>query len=98
MRNNLAIIEANGIYRVAPIFDNGRSLLTANQSVRWNAYGISENVKRVSARPFSGSFQKMYEYFGRGFEIDYDAALKWLQGEPESRERDILIYQLENVR
>lgn len=96
--NNLAIIEANGIYRVAPIFDNGRSLLTANQSVRWNTYGISENVKRVSARPFSGSFQKMYEYFGRGFEIDYDAAFKWLQGEPESRERDILIYQLENVR
>ncbi len=94
--NNLAIIESEGEYRVAPIFDNGRSLLTANQSARWGVYEISENVKRVIARPFSGSFKMMYDYFGKGFELDTTEALKWLRSEPESRERDILIYQVEN--
>lgn len=30
----------------APIFDNGVSLLTANQSVNWN-FSIEENVKEL---------------------------------------------------
>ena len=95
--NNLALIESTGEFRAAPIFDNGRSLLTANRSARWEVYDISENVKRVNARPFSGSFQKMYDYFGKGFDIDVNAALDWLRNEPESRERDILTYQVENI-
>ena len=94
--NNLALIESDNSFRPAPIFDNGRSLLTANLSARWSIYGIAENVKRTTARPFSGSFDVMYEYFGKGFDINVDAALEWLYTEPESRERDILIYQLKN--
>lgn len=46
--NNLAIIMEDEYFRPAPIFDNGVSLLTANQSVNWN-FSIEENVKRVTA-------------------------------------------------
>ena len=93
--NNLALICGDNGFKCAPIFDNGMSLLTANQSVNWN-FGIEENVKRVVARPFSGSHKKMFEYFGKGFELDSNSALKWLQAEPQSIERDVLIYQLNN--
>ena len=91
--NNIAIISSEEGFRTAPIFDNGRALLTANRSARWN-FGIEDNVKRVIAKPFSGSHQVMYEYFGEGFHLDYKKALEWLESEEDSRERDILIYQI----
>jgi len=43
--NNLALIMRGNDFYPAPIFDNGVSLLTANQSVNWN-FSIEENVKR----------------------------------------------------
>ena len=92
--NNLAIISTDSGFRPAPIFDNGRSLLTANKSVR-EQLGIEENVKRVIAKPFSGSHQKLFEYFGEGFKLNTKKALEWLNTEPPSRERDVLIYQIE---
>ena len=77
----------------APIFDNGISLLTANQSVNWN-FSIEENVRRVIARPFSGSHEKMVEYLGNGFTMDVNGALEWIERETKSRERDVLKYQI----
>lgn len=94
--NNLALIEGAEGFRVAPIFDNGRSLLTTNRSVNWH-FPIQENVKRVIAKPFSGSHEKMYGHFGCGFHLDVNRALQWLYTEKESRERDVLIYQLEHL-
>lgn len=91
--NNLAVIFKEDHFICAPIFDNGVSLLTANQSVNWN-FSIEENVKRVIARPFSGYHERMYEYFGKGFSLDCQAAFKWLDEEPESREKEVLEYQL----
>jgi hypothetical protein len=92
--NNLALIFDGTEFRAAPIFDQGISLLTANQSVkRYN--GVAENVKRVVARPFSGSHEKMQQYFGLGFSLDVSAALQWLATEPDSREKEVLQYQLE---
>ncbi len=91
--NNLALIYSERGFECAPIFDNGVSLLTANQSVNWN-FDIKDNVGRVVAKPFSGSHQKMYEYFGEGFKLDYKNALEWLNTEPQSTERDVLMYQI----
>ena len=91
--NNLALLSYDDGFKSAPIFDNGKSLLTANFSYNKN-FSIAENVKRVTARPFSGSHQAMYDYFGEGFKLDFEAALKWLNDEPQSLERDILVYQL----
>lgn len=59
--NNLAVIFGGESFRPAPIFDNGLSLLTANQSVNWH-FPVDENVRRLVAGPFSGSHEKMAEY------------------------------------
>jgi len=91
--NNLAVIMKDNQFIPAPIFDNGVSLLTANQSVNWN-FSIEENVQRVIARPFSGSHEKMVSYLGKGFSLDAKEALAWLDTEPQSKEKEILIYQI----
>jgi hypothetical protein len=95
--NNLAVILKGNHFKTAPIFDNGVSLLTANQSVNRN-FSTEENVRRTIARPFSGSHEKMQAYFGVGFDLDVDAAEAWLDTEPDSWEKTILLYQLEKCR
>ncbi len=57
--NNLALIFDGNAFKPAPIFDNGLSLLTGNQSVNWKN-PVSENVKCVIARPFSGFYEKWW--------------------------------------
>ena len=96
--NNLAVIydSVHDKYITAPIFDNGKSLLNGNRSYR-SAFSIEENVKKVIALPFSGSHKKMFDYFGKGFSLDVDSALKWLESEVQSLYRDILIYQLNTL-
>ena len=94
--NNLALILYENEYRPAPMFDHGVSLLTANQSIS-KGQPVSENVKRVIARPFSGSFEKMRDYFGVGITFDKRRALKWLSDEPDSFEKSVLTYQLESL-
>ena len=74
------------------IFDNGVSLLTANVSVNWH-FPMEENVKRVIARPFSGSHEKMYEYLGKGFSVNWDAFLHWLDGQEDTKEKEVFRYQ-----
>ena len=95
--NNLAVVFRDGIFVPAPIFDNGVSLLTANLSVNWN-FSIEDNVKRVIARPFCGSHEKMLNYFGKGFELNVPAALEWLDKETNSREKEVLMYQIKKFQ
>jgi hypothetical protein len=95
--NNLAVVLKGNDFKIAPIFDNGVSLLTANQSVNWK-FSIEENVMRTVARPFSGSHEKMQKYFGKGFILNVDETKKWLVTEPPSREKEVLLYQLEKYR
>lgn len=91
--NNLALLGDDEGFKSAPIFDNGKSLLTANPAYNKHL-SIAENTRRVTAKPFSGSHEAMFEYFGEGFKLDFESALLWLYTEPESIERDILIYQI----
>lgn len=62
-------------------------------NVNWN-FSMAENVKRVIARPFCGSHEKMFRYFGVGFHLDLPAVRHWLEGEEDSREKEVLLYQL----
>ncbi|MCM1084291.1 MAG: hypothetical protein NC309_13030 [Ruminococcus sp.] len=93
--NNLGfIVHKDGTVTDAPIFDNGQGLLNGNVSI--NKYlSIAENTKRVVARPFSGSHRKMLDYVGVGFDLDVDGAKKWVQEQPQTFYRDVLLYQLE---
>lgn len=95
--NNLAVIMRDNTFIPAPIFDNGVSLLTANQSVNWH-FSIEENVQSVVARPFSGSHEKMVEYLGKGFSLDTQEASVWLESEPDSREKEVLQYQINRYK
>ena len=95
--NNLGLIsKENGTYRSAPIFDNGKSLLVGNPSVN-RRLPLDENIKRVTARPFSGSHRKNMELFGKGFRLDKEKAIAWLTSEPDSYEKSVLLYQLEHL-
>ncbi|HAF25870.1 MAG TPA: hypothetical protein DCG85_01000 [Lachnospiraceae bacterium] len=91
--NNIALIHSPDGFRPAPIFDNGRSLLTANYSVN-RQMGLERNVKFATAKPFSGSYDKMYNILGQGFLLDVEEAIKWLREEADSWEKEVLIYQL----
>lgn len=95
--NNLAVIFAEDHFKIAPVFDNGISLLTANKSVNWK-FGLEDNVKRVIARPFCGSHEKMVRYLGIGLKIDYKKLYQWLTKVPASREKDVLCFQLERYK
>ena len=95
--NNLGLISTeNGTYRSAPIFDNGKSLLVGNPSVN-RRLPLDENIKQVTARPFSGSHRKNMELFGKGFTLDKEKAIAWLTSEPDSYEKSVLLYQLEHL-
>ncbi len=96
--NNLGFIRsADGNYREAPIFDNGKSLLVGNPSVNWRL-PLAENVKRTIARPFSGSFLKNMELFGTGFGLDVDRCITAISSCPDCREKDVLLFQLERCQ
>ena len=88
-------MSMDGEYRSAPIFDNGKSLLNTNPSINYRL-PIEENVKRVTARPFSGSHKRMFEYFGKGFNLDKKSAIAWLETEEDSFYKEVLLYQLKN--
>ncbi len=96
--NNLAAVaDVNrGQFTPAPIFDNGRSLLCGCQGYR-EGLTLEENVKRVTARPFSGSHQKQFDYFGIGFTLNQDKAMQWLQSEPSCLQRDVLLLRLSQL-
>ena len=95
--HNLGVImSVDGKYRPAPIFDNGKSMLNANPSINYRLE-IEENVKRVTARPFSGSHKRMFEYFGKGFNLDKKKAIAWLETEEDSFYKEVLLYQLKTI-
>jgi hypothetical protein len=95
--HNLGIImNADGSYRTAPIFDNGKSLLNCNLSVNRDL-PIEENFNRVVARPFSGSHKAMKDYFGKGFELDLNKIFLWLNNEPDSYYKKVLLTRLQTV-
>lgn len=97
----LYYLDANTImgkdeFRVAPIFDNGKALLVGNYS--YSRYDtIQEKVKKVIARPFSGSHEWQYEYFKDYCDIEFDksAILKELRKLERTSEVEIAIYQVE---
>lgn len=96
--NNLGFIRsADGSYREAPIFDNGKSLLVGNPSVNRHL-SLEENVKRTIARPFSGSFEKNMELFGTGFQLDIDACISQISQYRDCGEKEVLLFQLENYK
>ena len=59
---------------------------------------ISENISRVVARPFSGLHEAMYRYFGKGFTVDIQSALSWLEDEENNLYKRVLEYRLKTIQ
>lgn len=100
--NNYGIIMSNDDYREAPIFDNGKSLLTGYKDVL-NDYvsndSIKDAIKNVYAKSFSPSFDINYRFLKDYCTIKLDKTLimEKLQGEEETLQRNVLLYQLQNI-
>jgi len=95
--DNLAVIydDLKGVYREAPIFDNGLSLLS-DYSKYEPLEDIRELVQRVSAATFSGSFEQQAMAVGLDLIIENAEALREeLSQLPEHRCKQVLMYQLD---
>lgn len=106
--NNLGVLlDSNGYYFNAPIFDNGMCLLNGNVSIS-KALSLKENTKRVTSKPFSGSPESQYMLFNNSnstfkdrccmFVVDYIGLLTSLLHESVGKDLkfyvDVLLYQL----
>lgn len=67
--NNLSVLYGNGKYSIAPIFDNGLSLLS---DIKDYPLGTPPTIliRKVKSRPFSTNFKKQYNLLGTGFNLD----------------------------
>ena len=95
--NNLGVIlNEKGTYEAAPIFDNGKSLLNGNFSVKTNL-SLKENMRRVICQPFGGPHEMLYQCMGKGFEIDTKSAIQFLSVQEESMSRDVLLHRIKEL-
>lgn len=93
--NNLGVLLIKDEFKVAPIFDNGKSLLVGNRS--YSRYdSVDDKVKKVIARPFSGSHKWQYDYFKEFCDIkfDFSAILKELDMLEQTDEVKTASYQV----
>lgn len=97
--NNIGIIanaETNQ-YRFAPIFDNGRALLSEIEKFPFDT-SIDENIENVVGKPFSVNLEYQAHLFGYGLKIDYPKLYSLLEKEEKSRALDVLYFQLEKYK
>lgn len=67
---NLAVLRTSNGFKLAPIFDNGLSLLSDIVDYPWDA-PLIKNIRNVKSKPFSKDFKKQVnacrELYGRQF-------------------------------
>lgn len=92
--NNLGLIvdASTGVYKAAPIFDNGNSLLSDWD--RFDEETVEENLEKVYGQPFSASLEMLARETGIGLMVDYEKLQYILEKEPVSRGLEVLMYQL----
>lgn len=92
--HNLGIIanRKENIYRPAPIFDNGNSLLSDFE--RFDKEPLIENIDKVIGQPFSANLENQASVCGINLKINYRKLGELLKNEQESRGLSVLKYQL----
>lgn len=101
---NMIYDRDSGCYKLAPVFDNGLSLLSDTNDYPLNIPNRI-NIRNVKAKPFSADFKKQASYFNvNPICIDYSdfmARLKNVSGNFESvefnRAKSVLLSQLKNL-
>lgn len=100
--NNICLVKSGDKFRLAPVFDNGLSLLSDIDDYPLNRY-LRENIKKVKSKPFSTSFRKQLSYFdNRLLKIDIEGFAESVRANEDvftttesKRSRQVLLYQLE---
>lgn len=96
---NLAVIynsESNK-YTVAPIFDNGFSLLVGNEPYKHNG-SIKDRIKNVTGKPFVSNLEIQANCFSVPFNINYKKLYNQLFLIEPSLQKDALMFQLEKYQ
>ena len=95
--NNYGIIMANDSYREAPIFDNGKSLLTGQKCIETDT--IDKIIKEVYSKSFSPNFKLNSDYLKkyRTLEFEKDKILEKLEHHPDSLQKNVLLYQINKL-
>lgn len=93
--NNIGIIAdtSKKIYKMAPVFDNGNSLLSNIGEYPFDV-SIEENIENVIGQPFSTNLEIQANEFNFGLKINYQELQKRIQQEPASRALETLQFQL----
>lgn len=96
--NNYGIIMSEDRYMVAPIFDNGKSLLTGCKS-DISAIGIDTAINKIYSKSFSPNFKlnsnNLKKY--RTLEIDKDMLISRLNDYPDSLQKQVLLSQIRRI-
>lgn len=96
--HNLGIIQTNnGIYKEAPIFDNGQGL-GMNYSITPPNMLLEEKESLLAAATISGSFEAQVIAAGTTLKVDYEKLYEMLNDYPETLAREFLIYRLEKYK
>lgn len=93
--NNYGIIMGKEEYRVAPIFDNGKSLFTGSK-IDLSNISISDGVKRTYSKSFSPNFKLNYNFLKKycTINLDKEKAIELLKKNEETIQKKVLEYQL----
>lgn len=96
---NLGLIYDNNkdTYRVAPIFDNGYSLIVGNEPFKHNGE-LCNRLLSVSGKPFSGNLETQAKYFDIPFQIDYSSLYNDLKNVNDSLQKEALLFQLDKYQ
>lgn len=80
--NNISLVyNEKKEFRVAPIFDNGLSLLSDIHSYPMHL-SIDKCIRRVKSKPFSSNISNQLSYFSKSkIRIDYDKFLELIKSE-----------------
>lgn len=95
--NNYGIIMSENGYKEAPIFDNGKSLLTGLKHDL--SIPMEKLIKNVYSKSFSPSFSLNSNYLKqyRCLEINKEKVLEQLKDYPDSLQKDVLFYQVNKL-
>lgn len=97
--NNIGIIAnaKSNEYHFAPIFDNGRALLSETDKFPFEL-PMEENIENVIGKPFASNLEYQAHVFGYGLKVDYPKLYALLEKEEPSRALEVLYLQLEKYK
>lgn len=94
--NNIGIVanRIERIYRTAPVFDNGNSLLS--DSSRYDHEdSLTGNIEKAVGQPFCANLERQAMELGFGLKVNYQKLAVILDHEPDSRALAVLQIQLQ---